>query len=355
MVVLRVARDGTIRFANQHARELTGLPLEGESLAVMLVSSDREVDFRPWLEPAAEPRLMNVKVANGLPQTLYVTTGQVGSEFLLIGQPSPEEQERLRRDFLELNRELSALSRELALANAELDRLNRMKNQFLGMASHDLRKPAGIVLNYAELLLDQEPFAPGTRVRPPLERIRASAETMVRLINDFLDVAMIEAGRLNLDIQVVDPGKLFAESAVMVAAALEKRRIVLNTKLDESLQRLLVDGPKLEQVLTNLLSNAVEHSPDGGRVVMGIRRQAGELRFWVENEGAGLTPEQQQKLFREFAGTAVLKKDGERSVGLGLIIVRKIVEAHGGTVFVESQPGEGARFGFLLPERCAAA
>jgi signal transduction histidine kinase len=354
ILVLRVDGAGAILSANSYARELTGLPLVPGSLRDLLIISTQPAELARWLTPSDEPRLMNVRTANGLSHTLYVTSVPVAGGLLLFGQADPQEQERLRRDFLELNQELTTLGRELALANAELVRMDGLKNQFLGMASHDLRKPVGLILNRAELLLEDAALSASPEACRQIRLIIASASSMARLINDFLDVSVIEAERLTLDIQVVGQDALVASAWALVREAAAERGITLTTLLDQALTRLRVDGPKLEQVLVNLFSNAVEHAPQGSCVAVLSRRQAKGIRFWVEDQGDGLAPEQQQRLFTPFTGDGHLKQNGEHSTGLGLAIVRKIVAAHGGSCFVESLPGAGSSFGFLLPASCLA-
>ena len=355
VVLLRVDAGGGILSANGYARALTGLPLASGSLAELLILSTGQADVGRWLAPSDEPRLMNVRTADNLSQTLYVTTVPIGDDLLLFGQADPQEQERLRRGFLELNHELTAVGRELALANAELVRLGVLKNRFLGMASHDLRKPVGLILNRAELLLEDATFQASAEACRDIAAIIASATSMARLIDDFLDVAMIEAGRLTLDLQIVELDGVGAPSLALVQEGAARRGVELKTDLDPGAARLRVDGPKLEQVLTNLLSNAVEHSPRGAGVTVGSRLQGEGVCFWVQDRGEGLDPEEQRRLFEAFAGSGALKPSGERSVGLGLVIVRDIVEAHGGSCFVESERGTGSRFGFTLPASCRAA
>ena len=355
IVMLRVDAEGNILCANSYARELTGLPLDSGTLGDLLIISTEKAETRRWLTPSVEPRTMNVRTLDGLTQTIYVTSVQAGPELLLFGQGDPREQERLRREFLELNHELTALGRELALANAELVRLNGLKNKFLGIASHDLRKPAGLILNRAELLLEDATLNISAEACRGIRSIIASATSMARLIDDFLDVTMIESGRLTLDLQVVEQDRVVATALALVQGAAAQRGIELQTLLDPACGRLRVDGPKLEQVLTNLLSNAVEHAPDGTRVTVASRLQGEGICFQVEDQGVGLDLEAEQRLFEAFAGSGALKPSGERSIGLGLAIVRKIVAAHGGTCFVESQRGIGSRFGFTLPAGCRTA
>jgi signal transduction histidine kinase len=354
-VVLRVSRDGTILEANRYARTLTGLPLVGQPLSAMLLESARLPAVPDWLDVGGQPRILNVRTAFGLPQTLWVIVEPIGEAFVLLGQVDAEEQERLRRAVLELNHELSNASRELALRNAELAQLNTLKNQFLGMAAHDLRKPAGLVLSYAELLIEQAGDLLTEEQRDFIETIRASADRMRRVIDDFLDVSMIEAGRFSLDVQSVDLEDLVRGALTLVHTAATKRKIRTESRLDLAARRLLADGSKIEQVLTNLLSNAVQHSPVGGTVrILSERREAG-LRVCVTDEGGGVPSAQMPQLFQAFAGGRTSKPDGERSVGLGLAIARKIVEAHGGHVFVDSEPGSGSAFGFTLPESCCGS
>jgi signal transduction histidine kinase len=263
-------------------------------------------------------------------------------------------QHDLYNELTRLNNELANAQRELAQQNFELERLNRLKNQFLGMAAHDLRKPVGLVLNYAEILTED---AAG-RLTPDqlrlLETIGTAADRMGRLIDDFLDVSLIEAGHLSLDIQAVDLAELAGAAQTLVGRAAARRRIRMETDLDQAARRLRVDGPKMEQVLTNLLSNAVEHSPAEAAVVMGSRLEGDRVRVWIADRGKGIPLEQQRRLFQPFATGGADKPGGERSIGLGLAIARRIVEAHGGRMFVESAPDRGSVFGFTLPAPCAA-
>ncbi len=354
ILVLRVSREGAILHANRHAVELTGIPLEGEPLEhIFLGFADGPVGRR-LLDRTGETHLANIRTANGLPETLYFTALPAGDEMVLFGQTDAQEQVRLRKEVLALNHEMGNLSRELTQKNAELAWLNAQKTQFLGMATHDLRKPAGLILSYAEMLEEE---ASGTLREDHLhllDTIRASAERMKRVIEDFLDVAMIESGKLNLDMGVAAIEELVKSPLLLVSKSASRRGVVVTTDLAPAGQRLRVDGQKLEQVITNLLSNAVEQSPDGATVQVGSRRHGDGIRFFVTDAGKGFSEEVRGRLFTAFAGTGGQKRDGERSIGLGLAISRRIVEAHGGTMMAESPPGKGATVGFILPAQCLA-
>ncbi|MCX7019990.1 MAG: HAMP domain-containing sensor histidine kinase [bacterium] len=354
VVVLQIARDGTVLQANRHAQALTGLPLVGCPVEELLVEFAGAQPFREWSRSFVENQIVNVRTAAGLPQTLQVTLYPVGEDVLFFGQVDAGEQERLRREVLVLNHELGNLSRELAQKNAELAQLNQLKNQFLGMAAHDLRNPAGLILNYTEFVIEDGVDALTREQKKFLEIIRSTAGRLSRIIDDFLDVSMIEAGRLNLDMGVADFASLLDGAWTLVGLAAAKRNIRMVARLDPKARCLLVDGPKIEQVLANFLGNAADHSRGDATVTVVSGRRDGGILVQVIDEGEGMSEERQRQLFQAFSGSQARKPDGRRSIGLGLVIARKIVEAHGGRIFVESQPGKGSTFGFTLPSVCLA-
>lgn len=352
VVVLLLDAALTVRFANQHARQLTGRTLAGSHLSQILLGVQEDRPGRLLVDASETNRIVNVRTAAGLPETLYVTLMPIGADLLFFGQINAEEQARLRREVLTLSHELANLSRELARSNADLAELNEQKNRFLGMATHDLRKPAGLVLSYAELLAEELGDTLPAEQRKLLDTIRSSAERMRLVIDDFLDVAMIESGQLNLERATTAIAALFVAPLQLVALSAARRNIMIATEPDLPGFRLRVDGPKLEQVFTNLLSNAIEHAPGGSTVRIGCEVGPEGIRFSVSDAGPGMSEEQRAGLFRDFSATGGRKSDGERSIGLGLAIARRIVEAHGGHVFAISTPGGGATVGFSLPATC---
>lgn len=350
VVVLRLDGAGTILDANPHAQALIGAPLVGRPWNVMRLNFAGETTLVEWLADPARPRLLTVPTASGPPQTLEVTVEEDGRDFVLFGEVNAAEQEHLGREVLALNEELSDLSREMAQKNAELAQLNALKNQFLGMAAHDLRKPIGLILSYAEFVIEEAGETLNAEHRDFMQTIHGAADRMRRVVDDFLDVSLIEAGRFTLEDQPHELEALVRTAVTLVHIAAAKRSVQVVIDIDASAQRLNVDGPKVEQVITNLLSNAVEHSPESGVVVVSSRRAGEEIRVEVKDTGRGISAEQRQRLFQSFAsGQSQTKSTGERSIGLGLAIARKIVEAHGGRMFVESEPDRGSVFGFTLP------
>jgi signal transduction histidine kinase len=349
VVMLELTPDGIIRRANSYAETFTGLILTGRSLRDIIVDFDLKASPDRWWQPTEELRLVNIKTAISLPQTLYATVWPLTHGLLWFAQVDSSEQEKLRKEFLVLNHELSQLSRELELKNSELARLNLLKNQFLGMAAHDLRRPAGLILSYSEYLQENTKDQLSSEQHAYLESIRNSADKMGYLIDDFLDVSLIDAGHFPLEIVPVDIEKLFEDVKRLVKISAARRTITLVTEIEPDVPRWQADGPKLEQVLTNLLSNAIEFSPPKSEVCTGCRRQGKDLFFWVTDRGPGLDDMQKKNLFQTYKSTSNRKSDGQRGIGLGLTIASKIVNAHGGTIEVESTPGHGATFSFRLP------
>jgi signal transduction histidine kinase len=248
-----------------------------------------------------------------------------------------------------LNNELANLQRELAKKNAELERLNQVKDQFLGMAAHDLRTPLGIALGYSGFLMEDLGDMLDERHRKYLAAIRSSCRFMLRLVDGLLDVATIESGRLGLDRQPTDLAALVERNIDLNRALAEAKRIRLAFRYDGSLPEMLLDGSRIEQVLNNLLSNAIKFSYPGGIVEVHLAREAGYATLAVIDHGQGIPTERLDDLFQWFARSRVKGTAGEEGAGLGLAIAQKIVEAHMGDIWVESEPGRGSTFNVALP------
>ena len=258
-------------------------------------------------------------------------------------RPGNNEYDEISR----LNNELVTMQRELSRKNAELKRLNDLKNQFLGMAAHDLRNPLQAILSYSDFLLDEVgPKLDASQVEF-LTTIRDQSKYMAQLVNDLLDVSAIESGRLQLELQPVDLVKLAQTNLKRNRLIAARKNISLDLQT-ELLPPVLLDASKIEQVLDNLLTNAIKFSPPGSRVRVGLRPEGDALLLSVQDEGCGIPPEQMARLFQPFQrgqkGTR-----GEKSTGLGLTIVKRIVEGHGGRLWLESRVDVGTTFFVSLP------
>jgi signal transduction histidine kinase len=239
---------------------------------------------------------------------------------------------------------------EIAQKNAELAGLNTLKNQFLGMAAHDLRNPLTVVNTASSFLLDDSSRLLSAEQRQDfIRRINANGEFMLKLINDLLDVAKIESGRLDLELATGDLCGLIEENLTMNRILAEKKSIRLDFTPECGLPLSRFDRGKVEQVLNNLISNALKFSAPGTAVTVQASRVNDSVVVSVRDHGQGIPAEELDKLFKPFGKTTVRGTAGEKSTGLGLAICRKIVEGHGGRIWAESEPGKGSTFSFSLP------
>ena len=224
--------------------------------------------------------------------------------------------------------------------------LDEQKNRLLGMAAHDLRNPITSILGFSKLLRDT-PLDEDSR-KEFLSIIHQVSQEMLGTLNDLLDISVIESGKFDLNLQRGD------------LSALVNYRIRLNSinaqQKDMSIEfhgqdttELTYDAERLSQVLDNFISNAIKYSPPNTRIEISLSHHSNEVEVSVKDEGPGIPLEQQGKLFGTFQKLGVKPTGGEKSTGLGLAIVKKIVEAHGGSVGVDSKPGQGSRFFFTLP------
>lgn len=270
-------------------------------------------------------------------------------EDALATRTAAEQSAEAYDELARLNNEMMTLQRELAKRNHELARLNALKNQFLGMAAHDLRTPLGVILSYGQFLLDEAGDRLAEEHREFLATIISSSQFMLGLIDELLDISQIESGELTLNLQPVDPAAMAAHNVALNRLLAERKQIALELHCQAGLPDLMLDRNKMDQVLNNLISNAVKFSQPGTRVGVTLERAEGGVLLSVRDQGPGIPQDEQDRLFQPFARTSVRSTAGEKSTGLGLVIVRRIVEGHGGRIWVESQVGQGSSFCVLLP------
>lgn len=309
-------------------------------------------DGETFLIVAARSRTAVSKFYNDLTR---LNNEQANSLRTALKDLSLQMREQNERDSLfydelsRLNNELTTTQRELAKKNFELARLNEQKNQFLGIASHDLRNPLEVILTYSEFLLEDTAEILSGEQTEFIHKIRSSSAYMLNLVNDFLDYSRIEAGRLELDPSPVDPAKLIYKTVERCRVIADKKQIAINFSAPENLPEISVDESKIEQVLANLLGNAVKFSPAGSRVEVRLESSENELIIAVRDSGQGISPQDVETLFAPFVKGKNKATSGEKGTGLGLAIVKKIVEAHGGAISFETETGAGSVFKIALP------
>jgi signal transduction histidine kinase len=290
---------------------------------------------------------------------LYETLVKINNEQMNALRTAVKEREELSRsaqqdgaiyeDFSRLNNELVNLQRQLARKNAELERLDEIKNHFIGMAAHDLRNPLAAIQAYSEFVLEDLEGAGWEEQVEFLQIIHSSSQFMLQMVNDLLDVSTIESGELQLNLGPTDIVRLVRQNVELNSTLARRKRITLSFEHHGDFPEMWVDGPKIEQVLNNLISNAVKYSYPETEVTIRLERIDGAALISVDDEGQGIPENELQNLFTYFGRTSVRGTAGERSTGLGLAIARNIVEGHKGDIWVESEVGQGSTFYVSLP------
>jgi signal transduction histidine kinase/DNA-binding response OmpR family regulator len=242
------------------------------------------------------------------------------------------------------------LYQQLERQSAELAVASRHKSEFLASMSHELRTPLNAVIGFSEVLLERMFGELNERQADYLQDILSAGRHLLALLNDVLDLSKVEAGHMELDVRSFDVAEAlsYALSLVRERASQHSIALVLSAPADE-LGLIRADQLRFKQVVLNLLSNAVKFTPDGGQVAVAARRVDGDLEVTVSDTGVGIAPADQERIFDSFQQGSRTASPAE-GTGLGLTLTRRIVELHGGSMWLESTPGVGSTFGFRIPQ-----
>ena len=275
---------------------------------------------------------------------------------LIVNRKAPGE---FAPDVIELLRTFAAQS-ALAIQNAglfqeleeksrQLEVADRHKSEFLASMSHELRTPLNAVIGFSEVLLDRMFGELTPKQEEYLQDILTSGRHLLSLINDILDLAKIEAGRMELEVTDFHLPQAIENAITLIRERAGRRSIALEVQIDPRLGEIKGDERKVKQVLLNLLSNAIKFTPEGGQVGIQAALADGFAEISVTDTGVGIAPEDHEAVFEEFrqVGSDYAKK--HEGTGLGLTLSRRFVELHGGKIWVKSQLGQGATFTFTLP------
>ncbi|MDA0672797.1 MAG: response regulator [Cyanobacteria bacterium] len=348
---------------------LIRLNREGEYLDVMASSSTRSLvpperaighTIEEILPPdiaanysQALQTVLTTQQVQSFEQTITVD-GEVRYEEVRVAPCGRDEVILLIRDISERKRSEAALQR----TNAELARATRLKDEFLANMSHELRTPLNAILGLSEGLQEEVFGSLTARQRKALATVENSGRHLLDLINDILDLSKIEAGKLDLHLEAVPLQTLCSTSLTFIKQLAQKKSIRLHTEIPRPLRQaeLWVDNRRFRQVLINLLSNAVKFTPEGGAVTLRVEASAAKggaeattLHLSIIDTGIGIAPEDMDKLFQAFVQIDSSLSRRYEGTGLGLTLVKQIVEGHGGTVTVTSEVGQGSCFTLTLP------
>lgn len=235
----------------------------------------------------------------------------------------------------------------LLRAKEEAERTSKFKDQFLSTMSHELRTPLNAVLGFSDLLADERYGPLNEKQRRYIDHIHTGGKHLLSLISDILDLSKIEAGRMELALESLTVEGAFAEVLSVMQPLADKKSQLLSANAEPGLA-VRADATRFKQVLLNLLGNAVKFTPNGGRIELAARLTDGKVRVEVRDNGPGIPPDEQQRIFEAFYRLCEFGKKNE-GTGLGLAITQRLVELHGGQLGLDSQLGQGSCFYFSLP------
>ncbi len=246
------------------------------------------------------------------------------------------------------NDELGELAQAFNKMSTELSRSVNARKQMTADIAHELRTPLSLIIGHAEAVHDG--------VLPPtldnFEIIREEATRLEHLVNDLRTLSLADAGELTINLQVIEPERLVNEVASIFQYETSKKNISLEVNVDTPLSTIEVDPGRMTQVLTNILDNATRHTPEGGRITLSASQVNDKVQLAVQDSGPGVPPDMLERIFERFYRTdSSRQREGEAGSGLGLAIAKSIVQAHGGQLSAESEPGQGLKIIISLPEK----
>jgi PAS domain S-box-containing protein len=368
--IIEVNRDGCIVLLNRvteslfgYAREeLLGKPVEfliPEELRTTHVHNRADYWNRPQTRPMGSGLALLGQRKDGSRFPVEISLSPVKSEegfrvTAIIRDTSERKQaeDRLRAIQDKYTHELAASNRELEARNREIERANRLKSEFLASMSHELRTPLHTVIGFSELLAEELEGPLNEKQKRFVNHIHKDSLHLLELINDVLDLSKIEAGRLELHPEVFELAAALDEVLGSIRPQGAAKNLEITAAIAEPVA-LHADRVRVKQILYNLLSNAVKFTPEGGHIRVDAGLCGGFIEISVIDDGVGIPVEEHQSVFDKFHQVGATTKGVREGTGLGLAITKRLVEQHGGNIFLESQPGKGSRFTFTVPVEAA--
>jgi len=335
--------DGRILDVNNRASEILGYTKEIlKKMAVPdLLPSDQGVVALDALKRVGEEGSIRIEVellkANGS-RIMADVSGSILDAY-------PDTIQAIVRDVTDRKRMEQSLIQAKVIAEAA----NMTKSEFLANMSHELRTPLNSVIGFSDAMLEGLLGELSPKQDRYLQNISNSGKHLLNIINEILDISKIEAGKMELSPKTVHIGTLITEMLAMTQSLSMKKQITVSVEKDEDANILVADEAKIKQIMYNLLGNAVKFTPEGGKINVHISMMEKMVRFSVIDTGIGISSGDQKKLFKPFIQLDSTYSRKYPGTGLGLALVKELVELHGGRIWVESEPGKGSNFTFELP------
>jgi signal transduction histidine kinase len=238
---------------------------------------------------------------------------------------------------------------ELTDQKNQLELLNRKQNEFIRIAAHDIRSPLSAIYSFSEILLNKSDKITKDKEAEFLENIKKSSKFSLDLLNDILDFSVLESGYLSIKRETLNFVDFIREIIDMNRILCTKKNIKIYVFITNGAYNLNFDKNKIEQVINNLFSNAIKFSPENTSIRISVTRNNDHVLTKIKDQGPGIKIDEIENLFKPFQKGSAIPTNSEKGTGLGLVISKKIIEAHNGHIWVNSEPGKGAEFSFTLP------
>jgi signal transduction histidine kinase len=348
-------RDRASPLADRLARQMNELVnrAEAEMLASIDTSRGAYLSSR-WtvIGFAVGSSALAMLLGFAISQSLIVPVKQINQRLgeIAAGDFSRNVDIANRDELGSLAANVNRMNGELRRVYEQLEAVNLHKSQFLANMSHELRTPLNAIIGFSEVLHERMFGELNAKQAEYVQDIYTSGRHLLALINDILDLAKIDSGRVELERSRFDLRLAIDNAVTLVRERAQRHGIALEVDAADSLGEIHADERKVKQILLNLLSNALKFTPDGGRVAVAAKRADGAAEISVADTGIGIAAADQELIFEEFRQAQTKPGQAREGTGLGLALTRKFVEMHGGRISVESEPGKGATFTFTLPE-----
>lgn len=273
----------------------------------------------------------------------------IGGE-VAVAIKNAQSMEEVRKLNDELQQRIEDATKELRASNRQLQKLDEAKNEFISMASHQLRTPLTSIKGYLDMLLQGDMGKLAPTQRAVLREAFSSSERMVQLINDFLNVSRLQTGKFTINRQLVNLGDIIKEEVTLLRVVAEQRGIRLVTKIDRSVV-VNIDADKVRQVVMNMIDNAIYYSKPKMTVTVTLKKTGEDVEFVVKDHGIGVPEAEQSGLFSKFFRGSNARKRRPDGTGVGLFLAKKVVLEHDGEMIFSSVENKGSVFGFRLPLR----
>lgn len=360
MNILIAEDDATSRYAIARFLESRGCQIfeaaDGDAAHSSIMENQIDIAVLDWMMPG----MSGIDVCRSVRQQrtdyvyIIILTARDGESDVLEGFEAgadeyvkkpvnlPELAARIR-----VGERIIGLERSLRRQQHELSEINQMKNKFIGIVAHDLKNPVISIRGFSELML-KEPANLNEDQKEFLGIIHSTSRNMLAMINDLLDISLIDSGKWEIVKKPSLLKKLVEERILPNRLQAAQKQITMYYQLAD-VPRLSVDPQRVGQAVDNLISNAIKYSPYGAKIHMVLKQEDDRITFSVQDEGSGIPEAEQPLLFREFHRLSIRPTGGETSTGLGLSITKKIMEAHGGSIEVESHEQKGSTFTLIFP------